>query len=39
MNTPAHKKVRLRNYKIKSKGVKKSVRNRIFIFSGNEEKN
>lgn len=30
--------MRLRNYKIKSKGVKKYVRNRIFIFSGNEEK-
>ena len=32
-------KTYLRNYKIKSKGVKKYVRNRIFIFSGNEEKN
>ena len=26
--------MRLRNYKIKSKGVKKYVRNRIFIFQG-----
>ncbi len=28
--------MRLRNYKIKSKGVKKYVRNRIFIFSGSD---
>ena len=29
----------INNKEIKSKGVKKYVRNRIFIFSGNEEKN